>query len=114
MVKKRTGLFRIIFIVFCFSAFLGTSVIGNLVMAKQEVKGTIKNTCFVSDCHSAGDFSPGDKSSDQWASLIGDDEHAIFANIDWKSEAQKKKVLEYLKNHASDTQRTAKGIGVWE
>ena len=114
MLKKRRGLFRIIFIVFCFSAFLGTSVIGNLVMAEQGIKSTIKNTCFVSDCHSKGDFSPGDKSSDQWQSLIGDDEHAIFAKIDWKSEAQKKKVLKYLKSHASDTQRTAKGIGVWD
>lgn len=78
----------------------------------EDGKQVIKTVC--AKCHKPGSFKPNDKSAAQWQALIGDDEHAILAEIPWSNPDQKAAVLDFLKKHASDSKLAAEGIGVWQ
>lgn len=73
--------------------------------------GFEKSICFMR-CHQKGDFSPSDKTEQQWRMLIEKDGHDILAKIVWESPQQKKLILNYLIEHAGSS--GAEGIGVWQ
>lgn len=93
----------------CFSLVVFAS---GIVLSDDGMQA-INEVCF-SKCHKKSDFNPASKSEAQWEALIGNNEHEIFAQIPWKSDAQKQAVLNFLKAHSSDKQRAAEGIGVWQ
>lgn len=65
--------------------------------------------CF--KCHAPNDFSPSDKTRNEWQYLIEDDGHAIFENIPWENSSQKKQIVEFLIENAGN--HRAEGIGLW-
>lgn len=71
-----------------------------------------QSVCF-KRCHSRTDFSCADKTVRQWQLLIRDNGHAIFQTIDWPDPETKRRVLDYLLEHAKDADANAEGIGVW-
>jgi hypothetical protein len=70
------------------------------------------SVCF-KQCHKSGDFYPSDNTAKQWQLLIGQDGHAIFSDIEWKSPQQKKDILDYLLKNSKQTRPESAGIGVW-
>ncbi len=70
------------------------------------------SVCF-QKCHRKTEFSPSSKTRKQWWLLIEDNGHDIFKPIQWKSPEQKKRILEFLLQHAKDAGPDNEGIGVW-
>jgi hypothetical protein len=67
--------------------------------------------CFIK-CHQPNSFSPSDKSKQQWEFLIEKNGHAIFEDIPWENEQQKKQIIDYLLRNSKGFLK--EGIGVWE
>lgn len=64
-------------------------------------------------CHSPGDINAADKTRKQWRVLIGNNAHSIFKPIPWVNQEEKNNVLQYLLEHAQNTNLRSEGIGVW-
>ena len=77
-----------------------------LKLKKNDFENSI---CF--RCHQDTDFTPSDKTIQQWRMLIEKNGHDIFKKIVWESPDQKEQILFYLINNAGTS--GAEGIGVW-
>ena len=77
-----------------------------------ESLGFEKSICF-KRCHYSSQFQASDKTVKQWTLLIEKNGHSIFSEIPWQNSDQKRKIVDYLIEHARDSKPEASGIGVW-
>lgn len=77
--------------------------------AKMSMNDFHSSICF--QCHTVNEFSPSDKTRQQWRRMIENEGHAIFKDIPWENTYQKQQILQFLLENAG-TYR-AEGIGLW-
>lgn len=74
-------------------------------------KDDFENSVCFRRCHQLNNFTPSEKTEQQWRMLIEKNGHDIFKKIVWESPDQKEQTLFYLINHAGSP--GDEGIGVW-